>query len=50
VHAALARGLSRSAAARELNLDIQTVRRSADAASAEELLGKAENRTTCLDP
>lgn len=50
VHEALTRGLSRSAVARELNLDIQTVRRFADAASAEELLGKAENRTTCLDP
>jgi transposase len=50
VHEALARGLSRSAASRELNLDIQTVRRFANATTAEELLGNAENRTTCLDP
>jgi transposase len=50
VHEALARGLSRSAVSRELNLDIQTVRRFANAMSAEELLGKAENRTTSLDP
>ena len=46
----LARGLSRAAAARELNLDIQTVRRFANAACAEELLGKAEHRATKLDP
>jgi transposase len=46
----LARGLSRSAAARELNLDIQTVRRFANATCAEELLGKAEHRSTKLDP
>jgi Transposase len=50
VHEALDRGLSRSAVSRELNLDIQTVRRFANAGSADELLGKAENRTTCLDP
>lgn len=50
VHEALDRGLSRSGVSRELNLDIQTVRRFANAATAEELLGKAENRTTCLDP
>jgi transposase len=50
VHESLARGLSRSAVARELNLDIQTVRRFANAACAEELLGKAENRLTRLDP
>ena len=50
VHEALARGLSRSAVSRELNLDIQTVRRFANAMSVEELLGKAENRSTCLDP
>lgn len=50
VHEALARGLSRSAVSRELNLDIQTVRRFANAASAEELPGKAEHRTTGLDP
>ena len=46
----LARGLSRAATARELNLDIQTVRRFANAACAEELLGKAEHRATKLDP
>jgi transposase len=46
----LARGLSRAAVSRELNLDIQTVRRFANAASAEELLGKAEHRLTKLDP
>jgi transposase len=34
----------------ELNLDIQTVRRFANAACAEELLGKAEHRSTRLDP
>jgi len=45
----LARGLSRSATARELNLDIQTVRRFANASCAGELLGKAENRPTKLD-
>jgi transposase len=50
VQACLARGLSRAAAARELNLDIQTVRRFANAACAEELLGKAEHRPTKLDP
>jgi transposase len=50
VQECLARGLSRAAAARELNLDIQTVRRFADATCAEELLGKAEHRTTKLDP
>jgi hypothetical protein len=46
----LACGLSRAAAARELNLDIQTVRRFANATCAEELLGKAEHRSTKLDP
>jgi transposase len=50
VHEALARGLSRSAVSRELNLDIQTVRRFANATTVEELLGKAENRATSLDP
>ena len=45
-----ARGLSRAAAARDLNLDIQTVRRFANASCAEELLGKAEHRSTKLDP
>jgi transposase len=46
----LARGLSRAAVARELNLDIQTVRRFANATSVQELLGKAEHRLTKLDP
>jgi hypothetical protein len=46
----LARGLSRAAAARKLNLDIQVVRRFANATCAEELLGKAEHRATKLDP
>jgi transposase len=50
VQECLARGLSRSAAARELNLDIQTVRRFANATCAEELLAKAEHRHTKLDP
>jgi transposase len=50
VHESLARGLSRSAVSRELNLDIQTVRRFANATCAEELLGKAEHRPTKLDP
>jgi hypothetical protein len=50
VQECLARGLSRAAAAQELNLDIQTVRRFANATCAEELLGKAEHRSTKLDP
>jgi transposase len=50
VHESLARGLSRAAVSRELNLDIQTVRRFANATCAEELLGKAEHRATKLDP
>jgi hypothetical protein len=50
VHECLARGLSRAAASRELNLDIQTVRRFANASCQEELLGKAEHRSTKLDP
>jgi hypothetical protein len=50
VHELLARGLSRSAVSRELNLDIQTVRRFANATCAEELLAKAEHRPTRLDP
>lgn len=50
VQECLARGLSRAAAAKELNLDIQTVRRFANATCAEELLGKAEHRPTKLDP
>jgi hypothetical protein len=43
-------GLSRAAVSQELNLNIQTVRRFANAACAEELLGKAEHRPTKLDP
>ena len=50
VQECLARGLSRTAAARQLNLDIQTVRRFANASCAEELPGKAEHRSTKLDP
>ena len=50
VQECLARGLSRAAVSRELNLDIQTVRRFANASCAEELLGKAEHRSTKLDP
>jgi hypothetical protein len=50
VQECLARGVSRAAAARELNLDIQTVRRFANATCIEELLGKAEHRSTKLDP
>ena len=46
----LARGLSRAAVARALNLDIQTVRRFANATCVEELLAKAEHRSTRLDP
>ena len=45
-----ARGRSRAAAARDLSLDIQTVRRFANASSAEELPGKAEHRSTKVDP
>jgi transposase len=50
VQECLARGLSRAAVARELNLDIQTVRRFANATRVEELLAKAEHRSTNLDP
>ncbi|HEX3305199.1 MAG TPA: ISL3 family transposase, partial [Streptosporangiaceae bacterium] len=50
VQECLARGLSRAAVSRELNLDIQTVRRFANASCAEELLAKAEHRSTKLDP
>jgi transposase len=50
VQECLARGLSRAAVSQELNLDIQTVRRFANATCAKELLGKAEHRTTRLDP
>ena len=50
MHDSLACGLWRAAVCRELNLDIQTVRRFANAACAEELLGKAEHCPTKLDP
>ncbi|WP_405736449.1 ISL3 family transposase [Streptomyces sp. NBC_01537] len=50
VQECLARGLSRAAVGRELNLDIQTVRRFADAATVEELLAKAEHRASRLEP
>ena len=50
VQECLALGMSRSAVSRELKLDIQTVRRFANAGSVEELLDKAERRATKLDP
>ncbi|MGW8729941.1 ISL3 family transposase [Streptomyces sp. NPDC055808] len=50
VQECLARGLSHTAAARELNLGRRTVRRFADASYVEELLGKAEHLATRLDP
>ena len=50
VHELLAQGLSRNAVAQQLDLHINTVRRFADAASVEELLAKAEQRPTKLDP
>jgi DNA-binding NarL/FixJ family response regulator len=50
VQECLARGLSRAAIARELNLDIQTARRFAHATRAEELLARAEHRSANLDP
>jgi transposase len=50
VHGLLAQGLSRNAVAKELNLTIHTVRRFANAANPEELLGKAEHRPARLDP
>lgn len=50
VQQCLARGLSRSAISRELNLDRQTVRRFANATCVEELLATAEHRLTKLDP
>ncbi|MBR7833262.1 ISL3 family transposase [Actinospica durhamensis] len=49
VQSRLAAGMSRSAIGRELNLDIQTVRRFANATSLEELLVNCHNRTTTLD-
>ena len=49
IHSRLDAGLSRSAISRELNLDIQTVRRFASATCIEELLVKAENRATKVD-
>jgi transposase len=42
--------IARSDYVRKTGLDIQTVRRFANAASVEELLGKAEHRSTNLDP
>lgn len=50
VHECLARGLSKSAISRELNLDRHTVRRFANAESVEELLANAEHRPSTLDP
>ena len=50
VQALVAAGRSRSAISRELNLDIQTVRRFANAATVEELLAKCENRSSKIDP
>jgi transposase len=50
VQALVAAGRSRSAISRELNLDIQTVRRFANAATIEELLAKCENRSSKIDP
>lgn len=49
VQTRLAAGLSRSAISRELNLDLQTVRRFADATTLEELLVNCQNRATILD-
>jgi transposase len=49
VHRRLAAGLSRSAISRELNLDIQTVRRFANATGPDELLVACQNRSTNLD-
>ena len=42
-------GMSRSAISRELNLDIQTVRRFANATGLDELLVNCQNRATNLD-
>jgi hypothetical protein len=50
VQALLAEGLSRAAVSRRLGLDIQTVRRFADAASVEPLLVKTIERASRIDP
>ena len=49
VRSRLAAGMSRSAISRELNLDIQTVRRFANATGIDELLVACQNRSTNLD-
>lgn len=49
VQSRLAAGMSRSAISRELNLDIQTVRRFANAAGIDELLVACQNHSTNLD-
>jgi hypothetical protein len=49
VQSRLAAGMSRSAISRELNLDIQTVRRFANATGIDELLVACQNRSTNLD-
>ena len=49
VQSRMAAGMSRAAIGRELNLDLQTVRRFADAATLAELLVRCENRVTKLD-
>lgn len=49
VQGRLAAGMSRSAISRELNLDIQTVRRFANATGLDELLVNCQNRITNLD-
>lgn len=49
VQSRLATGMSRSAISRELNLDIQTVRRFANATDIDELLVACQNRSTNLD-
>jgi len=49
VQSRLAAGMSCSAISRELNLDIQTVRRFANATGVQELLVNCQNRVTNLD-
>lgn len=49
VQSRLSAGMSRSAISRELNLDIQTVRRFANATGIDELLVACQNRSTNLD-